>query len=367
MKTEPFRMAPAQYLFTIACFIQSSALLTSFLVSITAQDSWLMPITGYLACVPFVLVYLGLMKRFPGKNLMEINDMVFGRVLGRMISAIYLWFFLTLTCLNLTDLANFVRSSMLPRTPGITIFVVFMLLCAWGVRYGLCCVVRYSVAFSITAILITAASILFTASHMRTDNFLPLLRQPLLTYVNATHVVATIPFGETVMFLMLAPNVRLPIKKAGKYFLGGLALGASMLVATVVRDTLVLGASMDLFAVPSLEVYRMAHLNESIGRVEILFAIALIILLFFKVMLLYYVVTLAFGQILRASSRKPIVLGVGALLVVYAKVLNQSSLMHLASGTQSAPVAWTLFELLLPLATLIVASLRRQRIGEEVA
>lgn len=360
-------MTPAQYLFTIACFIQSSALLTSFLVSITAQDSWIAPITGYLACVPFVLVYAALMKRFPGKNLIEINQIVFGKGFGLAISILYLWFFLTLTSLNLTDLGNFVRSSMLPNTPGIVIFIIFMLLCSWGVRYGLSCVVRYSVAFSVTAILITAASILFTASHMQIEKFLPLFQQPVITYVNATHVVATIPFGETVVFLMLAPNVKLPVKKMGKYFLGGLALGGGMMLATVMRDTMVLGKTMNLFAIPSLEVYRMVHLTESMGRVEILFSIALIILLFSKVILLYYVTTLAFGQMLGTSSHKPIVLAVGALATAYAQVLNQSSLKHLASGTQSAPVFWTLFELLLPLLTLIIAALRHVRGQEEVA
>jgi len=367
MKPESFRMTPAQYLFTIACFIQSSALLTSFLVSVTAQDSWLIPITGYLACVPFVLVYAALMKRFPGKNLIQINEIVFGRVFGLIISGMYLWFFLTLTSLNLTDLSNFVRSSMLPQTPGIVMFVIFMLLCAWGVRYGLSCVVRYNVAFSVTAILITAASILFTASHMHLTNFLPLFQKPVLTYVNATHVMATIPLGETVVFLMLSPNVQLPVKKMGKYFLGGLALGGGMMLATVLRDTAVLGKAMNLFSIPSLEVYRMVHLTESMGRVEILFSIALIILLFSKVMLLYYAATLAFGQMLSMSSHRPIVLAVGALITVYAQVVNRSSLTHLALGTESAPVFWTLFELLLPLATLIVAALRHVRCQEEVS
>lgn len=351
-------MTPAQFMFSVVCFIHSSAMLTGFFAPISKQDSWAAVILGFTLCIPFLLVYISLMKRFPGKSLVGINDLVFGPVAGKVVSCMYLWFFLTLTSLNTRDLTNFVQKTIMQKTPDIIVFVFFIAICGWAVRHGIEAVVRYNVFFAIAAIGIAICATLFTSNLMRLDNFLPILDQPPIHYIHSGHIISTIPFGETVAFLMITPNIKLPKEKYGRYFLGGFAIGGAILLSVVLRDTAVLGNMMWHFSLPAFETFRVVNISQALSRIEILFAIILILLFFSKVIFLYYVTVLTTAQILRLDSLKPLVLSIGSFIIVYALILFFSSMQQAASGAQTAPFFWLVFELILPLITLVVAKLR---------
>jgi spore germination protein KB len=365
-KLETGRISPHQFLFAIACFIRASSLVSAFFSNIVKQDAWLVVALGLICCLPFLAVLIRLAGRFPQKSLFEIDDIVFGPIAGKAVSMLYLWFFLTLAALNLRDLGDFVQMTIMQNTPRIVIMVLFMVVCAWAVRHGIEVVVRYSTLFVLAALVILAMTVLLTLNHFDFRNFLPVLEQPPMKYVQSVNIVMTIPFGELVVFLMITPCVNFQGKKMSRYFLLGFLTGGTMLLGVVLRDTAVLGRSASLFAMPPFETMRMVTLTESISRMEVLFAVVLIILLFFKVSFLYYVTTVSVAKLLRLSSFRSLVLTVGAFLVVYAFNLYPSAAKHTASGRETAPIIWILFEFLLPTVTLLVAGLRGlpQRKGE---
>ena len=117
MQIDKGKISGIQFMFTVACFIQSSSLLTSFFTSITKQDSWIVVILGFVMSIPSLLIYTYIMKIFPDKNLMEINNIVFGPIIGKVVSVLYLWFFLTLSALNTKDLGDFVQKTTMQNTP----------------------------------------------------------------------------------------------------------------------------------------------------------------------------------------------------------------------------------------------------------
>ncbi|MDD3693019.1 MAG: endospore germination permease [Oscillospiraceae bacterium] len=359
MKTQKASITPLQFMFSITCFLRSSSLLSSFFAPISKTDSWLVVLIASVVCLPFLWAFIMLMKAFPGKNLIEINDAVFGRIAGKIISAIYLWFFLTLTSLNLRDLGGFVGKSIMLKTPQIVIITVFILLCAWAVSLGLDIVTRYSVVFVILSSIILVVTIAATSNHMRLSNFLPILRQPMKNIIQSTNIVSTIPFGELVIFLMIMPQVNIKPKKLGRYFLPGFFLGAFLITLVVARDIAILGNTITIFAQPSFETLRMVSFFEVLTHMEILFAILLIILFFFKISLLFYVSMLAMSYLFRLDSYKPLILPSAAIIVVYSLIIFKSKTKHLEVGRETAPFMWFIFEFLLPLLTLIIAYIRK--------
>lgn len=359
MKTQKASITPLQFMFSITCFLRSSSLLSSFSAPISKTDSWLVVLIASVVCLPFLWAFIMLMKAFPGKNLIEINDAVFGRIAGKIISAIYLWFFLTLTSLNLRDLGGFVGKSIMLKTPQIVIITVFILLCAWAVSLGLDIVTRYSVVFVILSSIILVVTIAATSNHMRLSNFLPILRQPMKNIIQSTNIVSTIPFGELVIFLMIMPQVNIKPKKLGRYFLPGFFLGAFLITLVVARDIAILGNTITIFAQPSFETLRMVSFFEVLTHMEILFAILLIILFFFKISLLFYVSMLAMSYLFRLDSYKPLILPSAAIIVVYSLIIFKSITKHLEVGRETAPFMWFIFEFLLPLLTLIIAYIRK--------
>ncbi len=178
--------------------------------------------------------------------------------------------------------------------------------------------------------------------------------------MQSTHIIATIPFGELVVFLMVTPCVRrLPRREITKYWFYGVAMGVVILLAVLLRDIAILGNAFHLFALPGLVALRLVNLGESLSRMEIIFAIAVMMLLFFKITLLLYVSTVAVAQLFETVHYKRLALVVGVLIVFYAPTLYPSSVEHITSARTIEPFVLAFFEIVVPLATFVVAKLRK--------
>ena len=357
MRIDKSQISGTRLMFTVACFIQSSALLTAFLSSITVQDSWLAVIFGFIICLPFIWLYRTLMLLFPDKNLIQVLEAVYGRIAGDIIGVLYVLFFITLAGLNAADLSNFAKLTIMDETPSLVLLLMCILV---GV------VTRYSPLFVVVSSVILVVSCLLLFNQIDLENFLPIFDQPVIKYVQGAHIVSTIPFGELVALLMLTPNIKLSRRNTAKHLFGGLAIGAVTLMLAKMRDIAVLGNMFPMFTLPSLVSLRLVHLGESLSRMEILFAIALIMLLFFKVIILYYVTVIAVAQLLKVKSYRHIVLAAGALIVAYGLTLNPCPVQIAASARESIPFVWAVLEFLIPVLTLVIAKLRKLPKTKEV-
>jgi spore germination protein KB len=90
MSIEKGRISSQQLLFLIAGFVQGSVLLIDFTVGITEHQTWMVILAGLAVTAPVIFSYVALAKMFPGMNLVQINDMVYGRFLGKVLSMILL-------------------------------------------------------------------------------------------------------------------------------------------------------------------------------------------------------------------------------------------------------------------------------------
>lgn len=354
-----------QFAFTIGCFLGGTTLLTGFFVSLAKQDSWLVVLAGTLVALPVIYVLHVLVQKFPGKNLFEINEIVFGRWLGKFISLLYLLFFLTLCALNLSDMGDFTVNYIMKDTPRLAIMLPFLAVCAWAVRKGLAVVIRYSVSFVALLAAITALSILLTVDQMDLRNFLPMLTLPPMDYVKATSIIAMIPLGEAVVVMMIASNVKNYDKTKFPPYFTGVFIGAASTLLSVMRDTLVLGDTQTLFSVPSFETLRQINIADVLSRMEVLFALGLNIVLFFKISLLFYAVARGTAQIFELKTYRPLVTIIGALILIYALIMFDSPAEHLASVHTVVPQIWMIVQVAFPVITLVVAAIRKFPAGRE--
>ena len=93
MKLENGEISNTQLMILVLSFLQSMILTINFVYSISKFDTWIAVLTAYVIAIFFTLLYLKIGLKFPGKNLVEINDIVFGPYFGKLISASYIWFF----------------------------------------------------------------------------------------------------------------------------------------------------------------------------------------------------------------------------------------------------------------------------------
>lgn len=356
MGFESERISQNQLLFSVGAFIQGSTLLTAFVSPVTAHDTWFVTLTGYAFALGLVWIYTRLYNRFPGKNLIQITQAVLGRRLGSAVSLLYLFFFLSLAALNARDVGNFVSTYIMPETPYAAIIILFMATAAYAARKGIRSIARYGTVFVVATFAILIINSLFLIREMDYHNLMPVLKRPLLDYLQGTHIVGIIPFGEMFAFMMIVPSDA-PKGAITKPFIGGLSIGAASLMLVVLREATVLGSAVAFFSLPSYEVIRLVNIAHIITRIEDFFAVMLIILRFFKVSVLYYVVVLGIAQLFSLRSIKPIVNVAGGVIICFSLIVFDSTMENGFWGQNFAPFYSMIFELILPLITLIVAAI----------
>ncbi len=358
MKYERGRISGQELLFSVFCFMQGTMLRSGYIISVTRNDSWAMAFTGLLLTLPIVAIYAALLRRFPGKSLIEIDDIIFGPVLGRFVSVLYLFFFLSLCALNTRDLGNFVVGYMMPETPVVAVIILFLLACVYAIHKGIESLMRLSALFCILTVGAVVVNSIMILKDVQLDFLKPFFRLPLMKYVQGTVSVTAVPMGEILAFTMIAPMLG-KRQKAGKPLALGLTFSAVFMAVVMLRDIMTLGPLVSIVSLPSFESVRYVSLAGILTRMESIYAVILTILFLFKVCILMYAFILGLSELLNFDSYPRLILLSAALVALYSLFVFESVMENMDWGATAAPFFSLTFEFLLPAVSLAVALLRR--------
>ena len=352
------KISSPQLMLLIAGFIMGSSLLISFMDSIAKQEAWLVIVFAFVVSVPFILSYVFLAKRFPGKNIIEIIDILYGPYLGKPISILYIGYFFHLFSLNVRVLGEFYAGSVMPEMPMLLLLAVFVVICAYAVQRGIETIARISliaVVFSVITVVFTSVLLL---GNIDLSNFLPVLQLSAKDYVQSTHIFAAIPFCEIAVFLMVFPTLN-KVKQTGKSAVGGFVIGAVTLLVISVRNTAVLGPSAGIAANAAYSAGRLIDVGEVLTRIELLIAFGITIAMFIKISVLFYATATSIGQLFRVRSVSPLIIPLGIIAAVTALIMFDSTVEHQISATSYHPIYALLFEFIIPPLSLLIAKIRK--------
>jgi spore germination protein KB len=356
MKIDKTQIKGRQFMFAIACFLYGSSFLTSFYSLVALNESWLMIMISIVVALPLFLIFKWLIIKFPTMNLFQIFERVYGKVFGKIISCFVLFFFMILISLNLTDISFFSKITILNKTPDIVIITLCVLVAALAVKYGIKVVTRYTFIVFVLAFSFLFFAFILLLGQLDFLNFLPIFNLPTIKYFQSVNTILTIPFGEVVALLMISPNVKIEREKVGKYLFGGFLIGVVGLLIIKIRDIGVLGELFNILLVPPLASLRLVDLGEALSRMELFFAITSILLLFYKISLMFYAIVIGFCQIFEVENFRRLILVIACLVITFSYTFTTINPMDKGKlATETVPIVWALFEYLIPLVTLIIA------------
>ncbi len=358
MKLDKGRISALQLMFLIAGYMQGSMFVTNYIFANSSRDAWLLILVASAVFLPFALVYIKLSNRFPDDNLVQINDKVFGKVIGKALSVLYCIFFFILCALNFRFPSAFLVSVFMLDTPMVALLLVFFLLCAWAVKDGIETLSRLS--FFTTIITFGAFLIYFTLlfNKIQIPHFFPILDMPPVKIIENLNAFITIYMGEIFIFAMVIPHVsdRENIKKN---YLYGAAIGVLTFFIGAVMVTGVMGNMASISTGPLTEATRYMELSNIKARIEFLFMGVLIINGFMKSCVLYYVSLLSAGHILNLRSYRDFVVPLGLVFLGMAMTVTENIATNIESAKYSWPYISYLIMFALPLLTLITAIVRK--------
>lgn len=335
----------------------------------SGNSSWIALILAVLLAIPLMLIYARLHTLFPGKNLYDMLISVFGGVIGRVFSCLYIWYSLHLGSLVLRNFGEFSKTVALTSTPMLAPMLIIGLLCIWVVNAGMEVLGRSAKFLTMFTFAVIIVVQLLSIPKYDYEHLRPLLDSgwgPVFADVAGSF---TFPFAEIVVFLG-AFNV-LPRKgSAVRVMVGGLVIAGVIIIGVSVRNLLVLGPEiLSSLYFPSFVAVSRINVGDFLTRIEGSAAIIFVTSLFVKVSLCLYVTSQGIARVFKLESYRSVVLQMGLIMVymsgfIYKDITQMQYFAYHIYKLYALP-----FELFIPLLLWITAEIMAQRAdtGEESA
>ncbi len=356
MSLEEGRISGFQVMMLMVGFIYGSSVILSP-ARPAGHDAWIASLIGIMEALLIAWVFSTLANQYKDKTLVEINDLVYGRILGKIISLIFIWYLFHLSALVLTVFSRFFVTEIYVATPKTVLLIAIVAVCASTVGRGIEVLAKCSVIFASFTLLIILNDMFFAIPTMDIKNLLPILDIPVGKLVWVAHGAAAFPFAQTVAFTMILAFVN---NQKGRYapVATAILIGGLSLTLIVARNSLVLGPMESAYEYPSYLAVQMIDIGDILSRLEVLVAVFFILSVFIKVSVLLYGTALGLSQVLNLRSYRPLIIPIGILMIILALTNVGSSVDLYAFANKDLPIYIMPWELGIPLLTLIVAKLR---------
>lgn len=332
---------------------------TMYYYHAVGNEAWISLIGGILLGMLIVYLYGTLCELHPSSCLVKINEEVYGRMPGKIISFLYIYTFLISCSLTMRETGQFVAGDLLMETNWVSILLVFVLACAWASNAG----IRYFASVStFTCIFMygfTVLLFLLLLPQIELKHLLPIGERTLPAYAKSIGLSTAMPFSELSILMVLVPELKTEKEKKGiwKQFVQGILVGSPFIIISVLRDTLVLGPLLSTFSYPAYEVIRLINYNM-FSHIESLYGALLIFLLFFKSAIIFYCITKAFAQIFGCQKNIVFTAFTAGLTMLCTQQLCNSNIVLLKLVLNWIPYILLVVQVGLPAVTLIISKIK---------
>ncbi len=325
---------------------------------IAKSDIWLAVLLGVVMAIPVILMFARLLSLFPEKNIFDIMEVCLGKVLGKVFIFMFTWFCFHAIAITLEDWGFFVRSSVLPETPGWFIIIIFVLVCAYGVRHGIEVLGRWSEIFIAITIFVVVTVFLMLIPKCEWSYLSPVLYEGMKPVMKGAFLTFVFPMTYLVGFLSVF-SLSKEKNSSYKIFFYGLFIGSAMLFVIYIGVILVLGPyNASSIYYPTYAKVSMINIGNFLQRLDILAAVVYVSGLFVQTSVFLLGSCKGFARLFAFPDYRFIVLPITFLAATLA-IYEPGSIMHYFEfGTGVWPYYVLPFETVLPLFVWIIAEVR---------
>lgn len=341
----------------VVFFIMGSALILPT-AAVSGRDAWVATILAIIFSAPILAVYARIKRLFPDKDLFDVSEFVFGKIIGKFIIILYTWFCFHLGTFVLVDLGEYMSIVALGATPRILLILFMAILCAWGVKAGIEVLGRWSqVILPLVIIFFVIVPSILLITEWDINNILPTFYLGFKPILQGAFSVFAFPFAETIMFTMTFCTLK---KNTSPYsvYLSGLLIGGTIILIDTLVVTLTLGAEHyghTFFT--SHSAFSRIHLTDFLQRLEILPAASFLTGVFVKTSICLYAASRGLAKIFGLRNYRFIVIPITLLMVNLSDFIYKN-IMDLTSWLNIWPFYAFPFQVLLPIVILIGAEIK---------
>lgn len=231
---------------------------------------WILMVLSAAVASIGVFILVKLLKRFPGKNFLEIAEIVWGAP-GRIFAAmIFSFLFLYIATVVVREFAETMLTTVLPRTPISVVILIFLTAMVLGAYNGLEVITRSSVLL-LPFILVGLLSILLlTVSFFDFNNLFPILGAGPANLVFHAFGRSSI-FVEIIFIGLICSNVNNPEKIPRQVWASFIVSVALYVIVQLFYVSVLTVAAAEKLYIPLFQLARIIYMGRFIQRIEALY------------------------------------------------------------------------------------------------
>lgn len=325
------------------------------------SDAWIAVLLGgVLSAIP-IYIYSRILTKFPGRDIFDINEIVLGKVLGKIINFLYIIFAIHLCALVFDNFGEFINIVGLPDTPRLAPIIPLTIICVWIVKEGIECLGRFCEIFLLVLMIILCITIILSVNEMDVNNIRPLFFSGKSAILKGTFLAFSFPFAETVIFTMILSSVKTK-KSPFKIYFTALPIAGLILVILTLRNVLVSGTELiSLNYFPSYFVVGRISIGEFIQRIETFVAIGFLISGFTKMSVCLLAASNGISKVFGFKDYRFIVTPVALFILSMSFMVYESIIETVKWVPKYYPAYAFIFEVILPLITFAAVKLNKSK------
>ncbi|NOV01072.1 GerAB/ArcD/ProY family transporter [Paenibacillus planticolens] len=286
------------------------------------QDAWIPILLSTVMGVILTILYTSIAKKFPDSSLFDINDFVFGKWLGRLITLSISLLTLIFSAQDVFYVGHFMVTQIMPTTPVQAINILFILVVIMGAKLGMVVFLRTAEIFFPWLILLFIMFMTMNIPNMDMNNLLPLGEATAVPILRS--VIRITCFTFITLFIAINPILHQVSNKqrARKGYLAGVIISGLTLFLLVISSILVLGA--DTTAMESFPSYALAqriNIGNFLQRIEVVVAFLWLVSIYFKASMYFHTTIRGLAHVFRVREPKTLCLPIGLLVTVLSLVV----------------------------------------------
>lgn len=285
------------------------------------EHAWMATILGVIFTIPVVIMYAKTMESYPGKNLFEIIDIIFGKCFGSILNMIFIFHLIFLGAYILNDFTDFIKLTALFNTPKFIPMLFIALLSIWILKEGIEVLAAWS-HFLIRIILIFIVLIwILLIPQMKLTNIYPIFYIDIKSILKSGLSIVTIPFSEVVIFLSFFDYIN-KNEKVKNIFIKPLLIGGALVTLATLIDIMLIGGEGHFsYYYPGYEGIRRLKFQGEFQRVEIIVSIAFAIIQFLEINVCILGASKELEKVFSLNNYRDILIPVVLLLSNFAYII----------------------------------------------
>jgi spore germination protein KB len=347
------------FVFLVITFTPALRIIPISAAAIAKQAAWLAPFLSFTLALPVIFALKSIYNKHQDKSFAELLEVVFGRIIGKIVTFVYIIFFIMLTAINTNSTGEQLALSLFTSVKPSFFTIVMLVIIAYAIyKGGLTVIARMGEI--ILPVLVVSFLVLcgLASQNIKLHRLMPVSYLDILPAVKASFSVSGVQGHLPMLFLL--GNFINNKEKIGKYCTLTALLYTFLVTVLLVTVIGSLGAETTANAPLSFfTTIKLISLFESIERIEPVVVILWILSDFLLISVLLITLLNMFQFLVKLSKTKNFIVILLIVIFVMANMLGRNMFEVERFLEIFLTPAMIIFGYLLPVAVFIAGKARR--------